>query len=189
MIHSTSTRSTIALLAMIFAAPLFAATWHSVPADSMLEFVVTFEGEESAGRFGVFQAEFEFEPERSTKSSLRVMVDVRSATMSSADLDEAIAEETWFDSAAFPMASFTADVSQLSENQTFLAKGKVTIKGVERDLDLPLNLSVEDDRIQMSGSVALSRLDFGIGTGEWLSDSSIGYPVLVRFKVTLQKTD
>jgi polyisoprenoid-binding protein YceI len=189
VIYSTSTKITVAVLVMMFAAPVYAAKWRSIAANSSLEFIVTFEGEESAGKFAAFDTVYEFEQGDATPSSLHVTVDVRSATLSSADLDEAMAEKTWFDSATYPVASFTANVAQLADGQEFLARGMVSIKGVERELDLPLHVSIEGNRMQMSGNVSLSRLDFGIGTGEWLSDSSIGHAVIVKFEVLLQKTD
>jgi len=173
----------------VLAAPVFAAKWRSIPADSSLEFVVEFEGAESTGRFQVFDTEFEFEPEPGAASSLRVTVDIRSATMFSTDLDEAIAEATWFDSATFPEAGFDSTVVRQTGKREFLAQGKVTIKGVGRELDLPLNLFLNGDRMELNGNVTLSRMDFGIGTGEWEGDSSIAHAVKVRFKVLLQKVD
>jgi polyisoprenoid-binding protein YceI len=155
----------------------------------LLEFVVEFEGAESTGRFQTFDTEFEFEPEAGTASSLRVTVDVGTATMFSADLDEAIAEATWFDSASFPKAGFDSKVIHQTGKREFLAQGKVTIKGVERDLNLPLNVSLDGDHIELTGEVTLSRTDFGIGTGEWEGNSSIGHAVKVRFKVFMQKAN
>jgi polyisoprenoid-binding protein YceI len=189
VIHPISVRVMVAVLAVSLATPVFAAKWRSIPADSSLEFVVTFEGAESTGKFEIFSAELGFEAESIGTSSLRVIVDVRSATMSSADLDEAISEKTWFDSAAYPEASFNSTVMHQTEKQEFLAQGEVSIKGVVRELDLPLNISIEGDRMELSGKATLSRMDFGIGTGEWESDSSIAHAVDVRFKLLMQKAD
>jgi polyisoprenoid-binding protein YceI len=189
MIHCIPTRLTVAAMALVLAAPVYAAKWRSIPTESLLEFVVEFEGAESAGRFQAFDTEFEFEPESGIASSLRVTVDVQSATMFSADLDEAIAEKTWFDSAAFPEAGFDSKVVHQTGKREFLAQGKVTIKGVGRELNLPLNVSLGGDHMELAGDVSLSRVDFGIGTGEWESDSSIGHAVKVRFKVLMQKVD
>ena len=189
MIHSISVRVMVAVLAVSLAAPVFAAKWRSIPADSSLEFVVTFEGAESTGKFEIFNAELGFEAERIDTSSLHVVVDVRSATMSSADLDEAISEKTWFDSAAYPQADFNSTMFRQTGKQEFLAQGEVSIKGVVQELDLQLNLSIRGDRLELSGNITLSRIDFGIGTGEWESDSSIAHAVDVRFKLLMQKVD
>jgi polyisoprenoid-binding protein YceI len=186
---STSMRVVVAVFAMILAAPVHAAKWRSIPAESSLEFVVTFEGEESVGRFGVFDTETEIDPENGNLRFLHVTVDVRSATLFSADLDEAIAEKAWFDSATYPEAGFTGGVAQPAESGKFVVNGKVTIKGVERELALPLQISIDGERMQLSGEVSLSRKDFAIGTGEWMDDSSIGYGINVRYKVLLQKTN
>jgi polyisoprenoid-binding protein YceI len=189
MIHRMPERLTVAVLALLLCAPVFAAKWRSVPTHSVLEFVVEFEGAESTGRFQAFDTEFEFEPEAGTASSLHVTVDVRSATMFSADLDEAIAEATWFNSAAFPEAGFDSKVVHPAGKGEFLVQGKVIIKGVERELNLPLNVSLDGNHIELAGDVTLSRTDFGIGTGEWEGDSSIGHAVKVRFKVLMQKVN
>jgi polyisoprenoid-binding protein YceI len=60
---------------------------------------------------------------------------------------------------------------------------------VVRELDLPLNISIEGDRMELSGKATLSRMDFGIGTGEWESDSSIAHAVDVHFNLLMQKAD
>jgi polyisoprenoid-binding protein YceI len=189
MIDYMPVRLAVAVLALVLAAPAFAAKWRSMPTGSLLEFIVEFEGTESTGRFQSFDTELEFEPESGTASSLHVTVDVRSATMFSPDLDEAIAEATWFDSAAFPEARFDSNAVHQSGKREFLAQGKVAIKGVGRELNLPLNISVDGDRIELAGDVTLSRMDFGIGTGEWEGDSSIRHAVKVRFKVLMQKAN
>jgi len=179
----------VAVLAVTLAAPVYAAKWRSIPADSSLEFVVTFEGAESTGKFEIFNAELGFEAESIDTSSLRVIVDVRSATMSSADLDEAMSEKTWFDSAAYPQADFNSTMFRQTGKQEFLAQGQVSIKGVARELALPLTISIEGDQMELSGKVTLSRVDFGIGTGEWESDSSIAHSVDVRFKLLMHRVD
>ena len=189
MIHHPHVRLAVAVLALAFAAPAFAAKWRSIPSSSLLEFVVEFEGAESTGRFQEFDTEFEFHPESGTAASLRVTIDIRSATMFSADLDEAIAEAAWFNSAAFPQAGFDSKAIQQTGTGEFLVQGTVAIKGVEQELNLPLRVALEGERIELAGNVELSRMDFGIGIGEWASDSSIGHSVKVRFKVLMQKSD
>ncbi len=41
----------------------------------------------------------------------------------------------------------------------------------------------------MEGRLSLSRRDFGIGSGDWWDDDTIGDPVTVTFCVTLEQAD
>lgn len=179
----------IAAVAVLIAVPANAEQWNSIPADSSLEFIVTFEGAESAGRFDSFAAEVEFDAEKGKPSALRVTVDVRSATLSSVELDEAIAEEAWFNSTAYPEANFTSKAIHQTGEQQFLAQGVVSIKGTKQELDLPLHVSIQGNIVELTGTVILSRADFGIGSGEWQSDSSISHRVGVRFRVFMQRAE
>ena len=61
-------------------------------------------------------------------------------------------------------ASFVA-TSLVQGHASLEAPGKLTIRGVTRDLRLPLTIRPAGDGLELSGSTSFKRLDFGIGAG------------------------
>jgi polyisoprenoid-binding protein YceI len=176
----------VILLAGLLAVGAHAMPWQSVQGQSQLEFIATFEGAEAPGRFRKFAVAMSFDPPGVAGASLRVDVDIASAEMGNADMDEAIAEPQWFNAPAFPRAVFSSDKIRAVGESDYVAEGTVSIKGVERPVNVPFHWRAQGQTAEMTGSLTLSRQDFGIGNGEWQADTSIGHPVQVRFRVILE---
>jgi len=175
-----------ALFSALLTTQAYAAAWHSIPDKSRLEFVASYEGAEALGQFSEFEVELICDQADGAPKSLQVDVDVSSASMGNADIDEAIAQPEWFDMKRFPNATFRSNRITAATGFGYQAEGVVSIKGVDRPLSIPFRWSGMAENGEMKGEVSLSRVDFDIGSGEWASDSSIGHDVLVRFTVTLK---
>ena len=67
------------------------------------------------------------------------------------------------------------------------AVGKLTLRGVTRDLRLPLKIIRTATGLELSGETAIKRLDYGVGQGEWKSTESVGDEVKLQYKVSLIK--
>ena len=164
---------------------LSAEMYVSTSTEHLLEFITRFEGEEAPGRFSRFEAEVITEPGSALPISIRVTVDVTSATMGSPDLDDGISEPEWFDFSAYPQATFTSDHIRQAADAGYLADGELRLKDVSRKLKLSFDWQLKGERAVMSGNTEVSRLDFNIGTGEWSDTTSIAETVLVRFSLSL----
>lgn len=176
----------VVLLSSTAATQAHAATLRSVQDKSGLEFVASYEGAEAAGRFDHFEVEIGVDPASLTPASLQVKVDIKSASMGNTDIDQAIAETEWFDAQAFPEAVFRSSKISETDDRDYAAEGVVSIKGVDQPITVPFHWQAEEQGALMTGHLNLSRLDFGIGSGEWASDASIGHEVHVRFSITLK---
>jgi polyisoprenoid-binding protein YceI len=67
--------------------------------------------------------------------------------------------------------------------------GKLSIKGLQRDLVVPVALTRAGDVTVANGSFTLKRLDFKIGEGEWADTAMVANDVQVRFKIALAGVD
>jgi polyisoprenoid-binding protein YceI len=175
----------VALTTGLLAAQTCASTWKSVAGESSLEFTTTFEGAEASGRFEQFKVDLNLDPAQLAESFLIVQVDIASATFGGADIDEAIAQAEWFDTKTFPHAEFKSNSIRHVGGANYAAEGLVSIKGVNKPLNVPHHWSENGQSAVITGELILSRLEFGIGSGAWATDPSIGYPVQVRFEVHL----
>jgi polyisoprenoid-binding protein YceI len=182
----TAMAGTVLLLLLAPDGAVAGDAWRAVAGESRLEFIATYEGADAPGVFRRFDVRLEFDPAGAGPGRLEVRVDVTSADMDSSDLNKEIAEPEWFDAAAFPQALFVSDKLLETGDSRFLAQGTLSLKGVERRVEVPFDWRIRDGGAVMTGELVLSRTDFGIGSGEWAEDETIGHEVRVRFSVALE---
>jgi polyisoprenoid-binding protein YceI len=179
-------RCTLALLAAMLSTHLYAASWRSVQDQSQLEFIASYEGAEAPGRFNRFDVLVSIDPSSLAVRSLLVDVDISSASMGNDDIDEAIAQTEWFNVQAYPHARFRSEQVRAVNDSEYVAEGVVSIKGVSKPISVPFRWRSHDQEAKLTGSLVLSRVDFGIGSGEWEADTPIGHEVQVRFGIALK---
>lgn len=178
-------RCVAALLAAVLTAPVYPASWQSVQGESKLEFIASYEGAAAPGQFRRFAVTTSFDPLTPGTSALLVDVDISSASVGNVEMDEAMAQAEWFNAAAFPHASFRSEKIHAWHDSEYVAEGILALKGVEKPLTVPFRWRADGHNVEMTGTLTLSRVDFGIGSGEWETDEAIGHAVQVRFKVVL----
>lgn len=116
------------------------------------------------GRFGRWQADIRFDPNDLGNSAVAVTIQTGSATNGIAAHDNAMREPGWFDSAAQPTARFHATEFR-RRGDGYEARGELTIKGRERNVELPFTLTINGDNAVMNGTITLDREDFDLGDG------------------------
>ena len=179
------------LVLLVVASPTAAATgltWQSQADGSELNFSAWYEGEEIPGRFSRFAVQLTTDDSTGEPAALTVEVEVGSADMSDAEINQELAEPDWFDSASFPAARYISDDITASAGG-YVAAGRLLLKGVERPLQVPLAWRREGERATLSGSVDLSRLAWQVGGGEWASDASLKDRVRVSFEIRMVPAD
>ena len=181
-----------ALFAGLFAATAFqcaAADWKMDPAGSRLEFAATFEKTPAPGVFKEFGTRLSFDAEKPADGRLEVTIRIASADMASADINKAIAGPEWFDFARHPNATFQSTDIRRTDASRYLARGTLTLKGVQRPVEVPFSWNATGDGATMEGEFTVQRSPFGIGTGEWVATNVIGPDVKVKFRVRLRATN
>lgn len=165
-----------------------AVDWRMDPAGSKLEYIATFQKARASGIFKEFDTRVRFDEHRLADSRIEVTVAVASADMIDVEANKAIRGPDWFDSARFPQAGFRAsDVRQVGENR-YLARGALTVKGVEQEVEVPFVWMEAVDTATIVGELTVRRAAFHIGLGEWASTDVIGPDVTVKFSVRLRRT-
>jgi len=185
--------SCLALLLAAAATPVRAADWRMEAAGSRLEFTALFEKTAAPGVFREFDTRLRFDPEKPADSRLEVSIKVVSADMMSVDINNAIRAAEWFDFARFPQAEFrTTDIRRIEANR-YVARGALTLKGLQQAVEVPFTWSAvpapagaRGAFAGMEGEFILRRSAFGIGSGEWAATNVIGAEVRVKFRVRLR---
>lgn len=174
-----SIRSACALLALIVASAAGADEWRLLDESEFL-FEASWEDTALPGRFDSFDVQIDL-GSGIGESRITVTVDLGAADMNDPDINDAIAGPDWFDVDSHPQASWaSSSVTETGPGQ-YVASGELFLKGIRKAVEVPFTWSESDDRAEMSGQLALDRTRFGIGSGEWASDDSIGTRVSVTF--------
>ena len=156
-----------------------------LPAQSSIDFTIRQMGVPVQGHFRQFGAQVAFDPARVQDSRIVLTIDIASATMGSRETDAELPKAEWFHTARFPQATFrSSSVRALDKNRLEVA-GTLSIKGVARDVVVPVTLAQSGATTTATGTLALARLAYRIGTDEWADTSMVADEVQARFKLAL----
>ena len=170
-------------VAPVAAAAAGPSRW-AVGKGSTLTFETAWSGSAISGRFERWTAEVLFSPDALDRSKVSVSIDMGSAVTGDAQRDAALPSGDWFDSAAHPKATFTAQRFEKVGEDRYVAHGRLTLKGVTKPADLPFRLKIDGDKAQVRGVISLDRTAYGVGQGEWSSTDQIPAKVSVQVALT-----
>jgi len=168
-------------LTLLAAAPAKAAdtstNWTVDPARSHLGFSGIQNGAPFKGSFGKWTARIAFDPAHPEAATAKVTIDLASATTGDAQRDGALPQAEWFNVKAFPQASFEATGFTPKGGDAYEAPGKLTIRGIGRDVVLPFTLTIAGDKAVAKGHLPLVRTGFGVGQGVWATGEWVALDV------------
>ena len=156
-----------------------------LPAQSEIVFTSRQMGVPVEGRFRRFDAQVAFDPRQPEAGRVTLTVDLASVAMGAAESEAEVAKPGWFNTAAFPQASFQSGAIKAAGPGRFEMAGKFTLKGQTRELTVPVSLAQAGGQSVASGSFVVKRLDYRIGDGDWADTSLVANDVQVRFKLAL----
>lgn len=179
----------LSVVAMTLGASAVHAQQKIVPAHSDVAFVSKQLGVPIEGHFKKFDAQLSINTAKPEASSVRLHIDMASATLGVPETDAELPKANWFNTAKFAQASFeSSSVKNLGGGKWEVA-GKLNIKGNTRDVVVPVALSQSGSGAQLltlaQGQLTIKRLAFKIGENEWADTSMVADDVLVKFKLTL----
>lgn len=163
-------------------------TWEIIPEKSSLMFTATQNGAPVSGQFKVFNGDILFDLNDLKHSTAHIVIDINSLATSYGDLTKTLSSADWFNVNVFPKAEFKSTEFTKGDNNTYQAKGTLTI----RDKSVPVVLTFtatqpSSNTITVDGSTLLKRSTFGVGQGEWSSTNEIKDDVNVNFKLVAQR--
>lgn len=144
-----------------------APSWTVDKAASAVRFSSSLNGQGFSGAFRRWDAVIRFDPTNLAGSSVTASIDVASAATGDADRDQALPTATFLSAAKFPRAIFTANSFRSLGANHYQAVGQLSLRGVSKPLTLPFTLAITGSKANMTASLALNRLAFGVGQDEW----------------------
>jgi polyisoprenoid-binding protein YceI len=188
--HAADTQATPkpAAAPLASAAPPAATAPHWVQAPgSSLTFTFDQAGAASKGTFKQFSTELVYDEKSPVTGSLRVKVQIASVDTQDQERNDMLVGADLFDAKNFPAAQYAASSFARSAAGGLEAVGKLTLRGVTKDLRLPLRITPTAAGLELSGAAAIKRLDYGVGQGDWQSTEGVADEVKIQYKVMLTK--
>ena len=181
----SSTSSAILLAALTTWAAPATAQQKLNPAQSEIAFTSKQMGVPVDGKFKKFDAQVAFDPKKPEAAKISFVIDLASVSLGTAETEAEVFKPDWFSTKLFPQATFASTTVKSAGAGKFEVAGKLTIKGVSRDVVVPVTISQASGNTAAVGSFTMKRLDFKIGDGDWGDTSLVANDVLVKFKLNL----
>ena len=174
-----------------------AKSWDMDKTHSTIGFSVNHFFTPVKGKFDDFNLDINFDPDDIEHSSLNLTVKIASINTGDEKRDGHLQTEDFFGAEKFPVMTFKSSKIISKGDNKYVAIGKLKIKDVEKDIELPftlLGVKVLPEQMQkmMGGlkeaasfqaSFSLNRNDFTVGTGSWAATMVVGDEVNIDITI------
>jgi polyisoprenoid-binding protein YceI len=175
------------VVAVVLATPTHAAHWNVDRTKSRLGFTVKWSNEPFVATFRAWSAAVDFDPNDLVHSHVSAAIDLTSETSDTPDNDDGLKGPEGFAIAQFPMARFETTSFTHNNGDNYVAKGKLTLHGVTKDVALPFTLKIAGNTAHVTGETTVLRGDFGLGHGVWAAADPIAHEVIINLELTATK--
>ncbi|HJO05184.1 MAG TPA: YceI family protein [Acidobacteriota bacterium] len=179
------------------AAGLDARTWDVDGAHTAVGFKVRHFFTPISGSFTDYEIELSFDSDNPGNSYVEAKIAVVSVSTGNERRDNHLRSGDWFEAEAHPYITFRSDWVKKVDATNLVAAGTLTIKGVARQVELPIKLLgvqpiPEPMRDMMGGiteaasfqaSLTIDRTEFGVGVGSWAETAIVGGDVQIELLV------
>lgn len=162
-----------------------ATDWQTDYEESRLTFIGSQSGDSFEGVFEEFEADIRFDPEDLEDARVEVTIETASVNSGSGQRDSSIRDEGLLDVESYPQARFLAETFRETGDGAYEAEGELTLRDTTRDVVLPFTLEIEGEgeerTARAEGELAINRLDYGVGQGQWEDTSQVGAEIIIQF--------
>lgn len=149
---------------------------------SQISFTYNQMGSRMYGTFGKFDATLDFDTDDIDSARTTLHIDLNSIDAGSEDANTELVKPGWFNTEKFPEAVFESRrFTQVAERR-YLIDGQLTLKGITREVRVPVELKPDSDIGIFDGDLVLERDEFGLGAGEW-ADTVVSKDIEIKFRV------
>lgn len=175
------------VLATCIASPAFATNWQVDPKTSSITFSAEQSGETFSGSFPTYTAHITLDTKKLETAAIHVAITIADAKVEGEDRQSELPGSEWLNAKLFPKAEFTSNNVTRNADGTFIAHGTLAIKDVKKEISVPFSLSETGNTATANGTFTINRADYHVGTGEWVKDDWVKFPVAVTFALKATK--
>jgi polyisoprenoid-binding protein YceI len=144
-----------------------------VPVDSLstISFTIKNLGFNTHGTFSGLGGNIGYTPEAPATCHFDVQVAAETVNTGMDMRDDHLRKSDFFDVKNYPQISFVSEkITTAKKSGTLFVFGKLTMKGITRDISFPFTVEPVNNGYQFKGTFKLKRRDFNIGGGSTISD-------------------
>lgn len=164
--------------------PALAAEECYTAESGEVSFHVMQSGAPYTGKFTRFSGDLCFTQGRLTR--IVASLDPASVDTGLPELDAALKEKDFFAVRDHPKVTFSGSATK-SQVDSQTVRGTLEIKGNKREVEVVLHTKPSGDRMTVSGSLTLDRLQYGIGMGDWTNTKWLGAEVKLDINAALTR--
>lgn len=133
------------------------------------------------GHFNKFTAQLNFDPAKPANAKAQIELDLASIDVGSDEGNDEVAGKQWFNTKAFPKASFIANSIKALGGNRYEVSGPLTIKGRTSTVTAPTTVTIQGNAAIFDGAFVLKRGDFAIGEGPWAAFDTVANEIQIKF--------
>lgn len=141
----------------------YAQSYQPVEEKSTVKFTIKNFGVNTGGSFKGPQGSIIFDPSDISKSSFDVSVPAETINTDNESRDKHLKGEDYFSVKEFPHIIFKSDKVDGNIKKGYSTKGKLTMKGVTREISFPFTAVQQGSDWLFTGEIKLNRRDFKVG--------------------------
>lgn len=167
------------------------SSWQVDKAHSSVNFEIIHIFTPVHGTFDEFGGDIMFSPDDLENSKVDFSIDVASVNTKNEKRDGHLQSEDFFNAKKWPKMNFKASKFEKKGKGKFVAHGKLTIKDVTKDFDLPFEvLGIRDHPMRkdkklmgLRAEATIDRTDYNVGVGDWAATAVVGDEVDITINI------
>lgn len=153
------------LIGLIISLNIFSQNYTPIDNGTEVGFLIKNFGLSVNGSFCKIKGKINFIPDNVLQANFNVMVDAATVNTGNATRDNHLKKDDYFDVTKFPALSFVSTkITRSSTPDNFLMEGKVTIKGITKNVSFNFTADPKPGGYLFAGQFKLNRRDFGVGS-------------------------
>ncbi len=133
------------------------------------------------GHFTRAAGSIQFDATKPEAATASIQIDMAGFDLGMDDYNAEVRKKEWFDTKAFPQASFVSTGFNALGSDRYQATGKLSIKGKSQEVSVPVTVRRAAAATVFSGSLPMSRKTFDIGDAGW--NEVVDDSVTVNFRI------
>ncbi|WP_283180761.1 YceI family protein [Pseudomonas svalbardensis] len=134
------------------------------------------------GTFRKFEATLDFDTANPSAGRAALTIQLDSIDAGSSDANSELQKPAWFNTATYPVATFESTGVKVLGNNHYSITGKLTLRGITREVEVPVLLKTDNAIGIFDGQLTLKRSDFKVGEGEW-AGGVVSDKINIRFRM------
>lgn len=140
-----------------------AQNYLPIDAGSTIKFAIKNFGLSTGGSFTGIKGDIKFDAANCSAASFTVTINATSINTNNQSRDKHLRKEEYFDVEKYPIISFVSSSVSTAKTGSFLMQGKLTIKGITKDIAFPFTATAQNNDYLFAGSFKINRRDFSVG--------------------------